>query len=166
MFAYSGFLGIILQGGVMGRLVKRFGEARIALAGFIAVVIAYLMLGFAYTLAALLVVSTISAFGNGVLRPVITSLLTQRIGRHEQGVAIGISGSLSSLAMTVAPPIGGTLLDHHWLVAWALVPATAAALGLIVALADRSRATGTTSTTTVRPDQGAGPMDGRRAGGR
>jgi MFS family permease len=166
VFAYSGFLGIILQGGVMGRLVKRFGETRIALAGFIAVVIAYVMLGFTYTLAVLLVASTISAFGNGVLRPVLTSLVTQRIGRHEQGVAIGISGSLSSLAMTVAPPIGGILLDHHWLVAWALVPATAAALGLIVALADRSRATGTTSTTAVRPDQDAKPMDGRRAGGR
>lgn len=141
MFAYSGFLGIILQGGIMGRLVKRLGEARLALAGFVSVVLAYLVLGFAATLAVLLVVSTLSAFGNGVLRPVITSQLTQRIGRHEQGVVLGISGSLSSLAMTMAPPTGGALLDRHWLVAWTFVPATAATLGLLVALVNRASPT-------------------------
>jgi MFS transporter, DHA1 family, tetracycline resistance protein len=138
LFAYSGFLGIILQGGIMGRLVKRFGEARVALSGFVAVVLAYTQLGFTGTLSVLLLVSTLSAYGNGVLRPVLTSMLTQQVGRHEQGVAIGISGSLSSLAMTIAPPVGGSLLDHRWLVAWALVPASAAALGLIVALVNRS----------------------------
>jgi MFS transporter, DHA1 family, tetracycline resistance protein len=146
LFAYSGFLGIILQGGILGRLVKRLGEARLAIAGFVAVVLAYLVLGFAHTLAVLVVVTTISAFGNGVLRPVITSLLTQAVGRHEQGVAIGISGSLSSLAMTMAPPIGGTLLTYGWLVAWTFVPATAAALGLIVALVRRSSPTSAAGT--------------------
>jgi MFS family permease len=139
LFAYSGFLGIILQGGLIGRLVKWFGEARLALAGFIAAVAAYILLGFTATVSLMIVVSTIAAFGNGVLRPVITSELTQRVGRHEQGVALGISGSLSSLAMTMAPPAGGSLLDHDWLVAWTLVPATAAALGLAAALINRAR---------------------------
>ena len=37
----------------------------------------------------------------------------------------------------MAPPTGGSFLDKDWLLAWALVPATAAALGLIVALANR-----------------------------
>ncbi|HEX8111591.1 MAG TPA: MFS transporter, partial [Kofleriaceae bacterium] len=141
LFAYSGFLGIILQGGLIGRLVKRFGEPRLALAGFVSVVVAYVVLGFVDVppLAPLLVVTAISAFGNGVLRPVISSEITKQVGRHEQGVAIGISGSLNSLAMTIAPPIGGSLiglagpvehLDPRWLVVWTLVPATAAAIGL------------------------------------
>ena len=95
-----------------------------------------------------LAVTASSAFGNGVLRPVITSQITQQVGRHEQGAAIGISGSLSSLAMTMAPPISGGLiglagpLDHiepRWLVVWTLVPATAAAIGLIAALVARKR---------------------------
>jgi len=137
LFAYSGFLGIILQGGILGRLVKKLGEAKVALAGFVAAVIAYVALGFTGTLAMLVIVTTIAAFGSGVLRPVITSQLTQRVGRHEQGVAIGISGSLNSLAMTIAPPIGGALLTEHWLVAWTMVPAAAAAGGLLAALANR-----------------------------
>jgi DHA1 family tetracycline resistance protein-like MFS transporter len=150
LFAYSGFLGIILQGGLLGRLVKRFGETRLALAGFVSVVAACVALGFIDVppLAPLLVVTGISAFGNGVLRPVLTSEITQQVGRHEQGVAIGISGSLNSLAMTIAPPIGGSLLglagrvghiDRTWLVAWTLVPATAAAIGLVASVVTRAR---------------------------
>jgi MFS family permease len=139
LFTYTGVLGIILQGGILGRLVKRLGEARLAIIGFVAASIAYVVLGFIGTLVMLVAVSSVAAFGNGVLRPVITSQLTQRVGRHEQGVALGISASLSSLAMTLAPPTGGVLLDHHWLLAWAIVPATAAALGLLAALVNRTK---------------------------
>ncbi|MBA3538004.1 MAG: MFS transporter [Deltaproteobacteria bacterium] len=137
LFAFSGFLGIILQGGLLGRLVKKFGEAKLVIAGFIAAAIAYLVLGFAQTLAMILVAATISSFGNGVLRPVLTSRITQAVGRHEQGVAIGISSSLSSLAMTMAPPVGGAMIDGMWLLAWACVPATVAVLGLLAALVQR-----------------------------
>jgi MFS family permease len=101
-----------------------------------------------------------------MLRPVVTSEITQQVGRHEQGVAIGISGSLSSLAMTIAPAVGGSLLDlagpvDHldagWLQVWTLVPATAAALGLIVALIRRARRRAvapSSATPAPAPDAG------------
>lgn len=134
LFAYGGLLGIILQGGLIGRLVKKFGEIKLALAGFIAAVIAYVMMGFAYTIAMLVITATVNSFGNGVLRPVLTSRITQLVGRHEQGIALGISGSLSSLAMTLAPPSGGLLLNHDSTMGWAFVAAGAALLGLIAAI--------------------------------
>jgi MFS family permease len=141
LFTYAGFVGIILQGGLIGRLVKRYGEVKLGLAGFVAAVIGYVALGFAETVVALLVVATINGFGNGVLRPVLTSQITQAVGRHEQGVALGISGSLSSLAMTLAPPCGGLMLDQHWTQAWTLVPAGVAAIGLVAALMTKSSGT-------------------------
>jgi len=169
MFTYSGILGMLVQGGLLGRLVKRFGEARLVVSGFVTIMIAYVLLGFAETLAMLVVLATIAAYGTGVLRPVLTSQLTQKVGRHEQGVALGISASLSSLAMTLAPPAGGSLLDHHWLVAWALVPASAAALGLLVALINRPGRTGaaprvvgaagSSGAPDVRPGGAAGTVD-------
>jgi MFS family permease len=133
LFAYAGLLGILLQGGAMRRLVKRFGEIKLTLAGFASAVVAYLLLGWAYTLAMLLIAATISSFGNGVVRPALTALITHSVGRHEQGVAIGISGSLSSLAMSLAPPSGGAMLDGNHTIAWALIPATVMLLGFIVA---------------------------------
>jgi multidrug resistance protein len=134
LFAYVGLLGIILQGGLLGRLVKRVGELRLTLAGFLAAAAAYATVGLSHSLTPLLIGATLSAFGNGVLRPVITSRLTQSVGRHEQGVAIGISGSLNSMAMAMAPPTGGSMLEGGWLTAWAFVPASVVSLGLIVTL--------------------------------
>jgi MFS family permease len=137
LFAYSGFLGIILQGGLMGRLVKRFGEAKLTISGFVAVVIAYALLGVIDTLALLMLTATISAYGNGVLRPVITSSLTQAVGRHEQGVALGISQSLGSVAMILAPAVSGELIEHGWLMAWAFMAAGVSVLGFGAAMARR-----------------------------
>lgn len=141
LFTFSGLLGIILQGGLIGRLVKRFGEVKLGVAGFISVVIAYAGLGFTYTLAVLLVVAVFNSFGNGVLRPVVTSRITQAVAGYEQGIALGISGSLSSLAMSLAPPTGGSLLDGGHTLAWAMIPASVAVLGLIVTLATRPKGT-------------------------
>jgi MFS family permease len=131
LFSFSGFLGLILQGGLIGRLVKKFGEAPLVVAGFISAAIAYVVLGLAPTIMFILVAAVFSAFGNGVLRPVITSRMTQAVGRHEQGVALGVSGSLSSLAMVLAPPIGGYLIDGGNLTEWALVSAATAVIGLL-----------------------------------
>jgi MFS transporter, DHA1 family, tetracycline resistance protein len=139
LFTYAGLLGIILQGGVLGRLVKRYGETKLTIAGFAAAVLAYVTIGLAgelvFGLALLVVGATISAFGNGVLRPVLTSRLTQSVGRHEQGVVLGISGSLSSLAMMFAPPSGGAMITQGWLFGWAMIPTVTVVVALVVALA-------------------------------
>lgn len=139
LFVYSGILGILLQGGLLGRLVKRYGEYRLVVAGFVTAALGYALLGVTYTLTPLLVAATLNAFGNGVLRPALTSQLTQAADRTEQGVVIGISGSLSSFAMMLAPPTGGALLNREWLLAWALIPAAVAVLGLLVAIGSRLR---------------------------
>lgn len=162
LFVFSGIIGIIMQGGILGRLVRTFGEMKLVVAGFITAAIGYALLGFTHSLWLLLVCATFNSFGNGVLRPALTSQITQVAGRQEQGIAIGISSSLSSLAMMMAPPTGGALLDHEWLLAWAMVPATVAILGLFAAMAGRSTveaaiATPATSTGTTKSDELSSP---------
>jgi len=136
LFAFAGFVGIIWQGGVIGRLVKKYGEYQLSIAGFIALIGAYCLIvlvpGHSYM--PMVGITVVNSFGNGVLRPVITSRITQAVGRHEQGVAIGISGSLSSLAMMMAPPTGGLLLENGWLDAWPLVAAGVGFLGLVACM--------------------------------
>lgn len=144
LFAYTGFLGVIIQGGLLGRLVKKFGEARLVVAGFLAGAVAYATLGVTYSLGLLIGVATVAAFGNGVLRPSLTSRITQTVGRHEQGVVLGLSQSLAAIAMTLAPPTGGALIDQAprgqgWLVAWATVCAVVSAIAFAVALGRRGR---------------------------
>jgi MFS transporter, DHA1 family, tetracycline resistance protein len=131
LFAYTGVLGIILQGGLIGRLVKRFGEASLIVAGFGSLVVGYTALGLVHTVGLLVLVATIASFGNGVLRPSITSLVSQNAGRHEQGVVLGFTQSLNALAQVVGPALGGVLLDKGLLSLWAWVAAAFALFGLL-----------------------------------
>jgi DHA1 family tetracycline resistance protein-like MFS transporter len=133
LLGYVGILGIILQGGLIGRLVKRFGDPSLVTAGFLSLVVSYSILGPIHSLGALALVSTISSFGNGVLRPTLSSLVSQSVGRHEQGVALGLTQSLNSVAQIIAPIVGGILIGRGWLTVWAWVAAAAALVGLACA---------------------------------
>ncbi len=132
VYAYVGVLSIILQGGLIGRLVDRFGERRLVRAGFFCSIVGYVALGFTYSLPLLLLVSALTSFGGGVLRPSLTSLITQQTDRSEQGSVLGLTQSLMSLSSIMAPFLAGVLIDHRWLLAWTLVPAISNALGLLL----------------------------------
>jgi len=149
LFGYVGLLGIILQGGLIGRLVKRFGEPALVAAGFVTLAVGYFGLGLAVSSIALGIAGTLAAFGNGVIRPALTSLITQRAGRHEQGVVLGVTQSLMSMASIVAPVAGGLLIEHHMLSTWAWTAAGIAVVGVVV-----SR--GLTGELPLSPDPAAG----------
>lgn len=134
VFAYAGFLGILLQGGFIGRLVKRFGEARLARAGFAAMATSYGVLGLVRNVPELLASATIGSFGQGALRPALTAQVTHNSRRDEQGMVLGITQSLMSVAQITAPPLTGFLIGHQLLFAWGLMAGFAAAVGLVLNL--------------------------------
>jgi predicted MFS family arabinose efflux permease len=131
VYAYLGFLGVILQGGLIGRLVKWFGEMNLVRAGFVLGVIGLVALGFTYGVPLLLVISAVAMSGMGVIRPALTSLITQKTERSEQGVVLGLTQSLNSVSAIVAPAIGGLLIDHSLLAAWAVVAAGISGVALL-----------------------------------
>lgn len=130
VLAYLGFLGVILQGGLMGRLVKVFGEQRLLRAGFFLGMVGLAALGFTNSILWLLVFTAISSSGTGLIRPVATSLITQKASRSEQGVVLGLTQSLNSVSAIIAPAISGLLIDHSLLTAWALVAAAICGIAL------------------------------------
>jgi MFS family permease len=132
LFAFSGFLGIIIQGGMLGRLVKVFKEPRLISAGLLSLGVGYALLGYVEPVAPLLLAMTFSAFGNGVLRPCLTSITTQIAGREEQGVVLGLSQTLSSLASILAGTLSGFLIERSLLGAWGWAAALFCGVGLVV----------------------------------
>lgn len=132
VLAYLGFLGVILQGGLMGRLVKWVGEMNLLRAGFFLGAVGLAALGFTYSIPLLLVVTAVSSAGTGVIRPVLTSLITQKADRSEQGVVLGLTQSLSSVAAIISPAIAGFLIDQHLLATWAVVGAAICGIGLFL----------------------------------
>jgi DHA1 family tetracycline resistance protein-like MFS transporter len=133
VFGYVGFLGIILQGGLFKRLAKRFGEWRLTSIGFGAMVVYSTILSGAHGLVALAIAATLSPMGNAFIRPTLTSFITQKADRGEQGAVLGFQQSLQATAQIIAPLVAGLLIDRGWLPAWAGCTALAAGAGLFLA---------------------------------
>ena len=132
VFALSGLVGAFIQGGMIGRLVKKYGEGRLAAIGFFLFGLGYFILGVEGTITVLVVSTIAAAAGNAVLRPTLTALITHRADRREQGVVLGLTQSLSSVAAIIAPPLSGFLIGHHLGRTWAWVTAGAAFVGLLM----------------------------------
>lgn len=130
IFAFNGFLGIIMQGGMVGRMVKWLGERKVVRLGFFTAMLGYAAVGLTRTIGQLLWVSALSSVGGAGLRPALTSLVTQKAGKREQGVIIGLTQSLMSIAQITAPIISGVLIDHHFLTTWAVWAGVLAGLAL------------------------------------
>jgi MFS family permease len=79
----------------------------------------------------LLAATTLCSLG-GVVRPVVTSRVTQAVERGEQGTVLGLTQSLTSVSQIAGPVIAGWLIEHALLSEWAFAAAAIAAAGLVL----------------------------------
>jgi MFS transporter, DHA1 family, tetracycline resistance protein len=131
IFTFVGVFSMIMQGGLVGRAVKWFGERKVIRIGFISSFLFYIALGLTHTIGQLLFVLGVSSIGGAGLRPALTSLITQKAGRREQGVIIGLTQSIMSVCQIIAPLIAGFMIQQHWLTLWAVWAGVLAGLALL-----------------------------------
>ena len=144
-FALSAFVGLVVQGGMIRRLVPKHGERRLAMIGFAASAIGYPLLGASTALGVLAAATVVSAFGNSLLRPTLTALITRAADPSEQGAVLGLTQSLASITSTIAPPLAGFLIQHGHGDAWAYVLGGVNALGLVLIATDQAGTTAANS---------------------
>lgn len=128
--AFMGLLGVIIQGGLIGKLVARFGEGRLVVAGFVSMALSDLLLSGIHTAPLLLLAIVGLSFGISVVRPALTSLVTFIVPRDEQGMAIGLTQSMMSVSQITAPLLAGALINHGRLGIWACAAAFTCVLGI------------------------------------
>ena len=110
IFGFIGIISVILQGGLIGRLVKMFGETALARTGLFLLALAMLFLPLVSTLSMLLLVCGVTAVANGLVNPTLNGLASQMIDRSWQGRALGLMQSAGSVGRLVGPLLGGWLL--------------------------------------------------------
>ncbi|MDQ6809548.1 MAG: MFS transporter [Verrucomicrobiota bacterium] len=110
LFGFIGILAVIVQGGLIGRLVKLFGETTLARAGLILTAISLALLPFSVSLTTLLLVCAGLSIGSGIASPPLNGLASQMIERSWQGRALGVLQSAGSTARLLGPLLGGWLL--------------------------------------------------------
>jgi MFS family permease len=147
-WAFAGLMGILLQGPALGRLVKRFGERALNRTGFMGYTVGYALLAFCHSIPMLALATLVTSIG-GMVRPTLTSLITQATPREEQGVVLGLTQSLNSVALIIAPPLGGYLIEHGWLTAWGLAASAVAFIGLMLASGSSEELEANSSTVNM-----------------
>jgi len=115
LFAYVGLIAVIIQGGLIGRLVKRFGEMPLVIVGALCFAISLFAVPFvgpaAGGLAALLIGGGVFSMGNSLATPALTSLASKSADPAQQGVVLGVTQSTASLARAVGPSIAAILIS-------------------------------------------------------
>lgn len=111
LFTYVGVLGAIIQGGLIGRLVKAFGEKQLVLIGTIVFAVSLFTLPMSTSLTFLLITSTGIAIGNSLVTPTLNGLASKSVSPAWQGRILGAMSAAASLARIIGPVLGGFLLD-------------------------------------------------------
>ena len=109
-----GVTGAIVQGMLIGRLARRFGEHRLVVAGTVLVGCTLVLIPIVADIriyGLLLALGPILAFGSGILNPSIPSLLSQATDSDAFGGILGLGQSLSALGRVVGPTFAGLLFE-------------------------------------------------------
>ena len=103
LFVYAGVLGAIVQGGLIGRLATRFGEARLIVGGAFIAAVAGAVLPFVDSIGRLMMILALLAVGHGLTAPSLSSLISKMVPAGETGGVMGVYQGISSLARIVGP---------------------------------------------------------------
>jgi MFS transporter, DHA1 family, tetracycline resistance protein len=106
--SFIGLLVALVQGGLIGIVVKKFGQKKVILTGFILWSIGMFLFAFANQSWMLYAILIPYALG-GVAGPTLQGLLSNQVSEREQGNLQGALTSMISLTTIIGPAIATTL---------------------------------------------------------
>lgn len=109
LFGFVGVISIVVQGGLIGRLVKRFGERTIIPFGLALLAVGVALLPLAPRGPALFAVFGVMALGQSLTTPSLQALISRSASAGDQGAVLGSAQSIGALARTGGPALGGVL---------------------------------------------------------
>lgn len=128
LFAYCGIIGAFVQGGAIGRLVRKMGEPKLIAISLVLTAVSFAMFPFISGTSQLswtvlfkreglpwvweLFALGLLAVGTSLTRPPLFGLLSNLTHEHEQGATIGVAQSAGSLARILGPIYATTLLHY------------------------------------------------------
>lgn len=139
IFAYCGLVSAFLQGGLIGRLVKRYGEPSLIIASLVLFGLSLITLPWATGLGGLLAGLAVVSAASGLNRAPTIGLVSIFSPPSEQGASMGVIQSAGTLARIAGPVLATTLyaeLPHspYWVgggialaaavLAWVKLPRT------------------------------------------
>ncbi len=110
ILALIGLIGAFIQGGLIGRLSKRFGDGHLASAGALLLGGGFLALPFTASVGTMIGACILVAIGNSLMMPTLSAISSRSAEAAWQGRALGVMQSAGSLARWIGPTVAGALL--------------------------------------------------------
>ena len=117
IFAYVGVWSVVVQGGLIGKLIKKFGEHQLFLWGHIFTFIGVFFVPFAPQSALFsigLVILFFFAIGTSLVAPINLSMISLYSYKQQQGQIMGLSQSVNSFARIMGPFSGSILYGMNF----------------------------------------------------
>ena len=117
MMAFIGLVTAIVQGGLVGRMVKTFGETKLLRGGILLVMVSLAMIPWVTPETFLpwqLIAFGLLALGNGCITPTITSLLSKVSNPKDIGQVLGVNQSFGSMARALGMGVSGFLYGFEF----------------------------------------------------
>jgi len=111
IFVVIGTILVLVQGGLIGRIIKRYGEAQALLAGTIGIGIGLALLAAATEPVLGVIGCSFLALGMGLASPSTSSLISKEAAADEQGSILGVNQSVGSLARILGPAVAGQAFE-------------------------------------------------------
>ena len=124
VFVYIGLVQIVLQGFLIGILVKSVGEEKLIAFGSLLMTMGMFLMPLISNIAIFLVSMTLIAFSIGTMNTTIPSFISKRTSPDEQGGMLGVAQSVGSIARVPGPLIGGFVFQFAGLAAPFFLSAT------------------------------------------
>lgn len=107
-----GIVSALIQGGLIRRLVPRFGETVLAIAGPAILGLGFLVVAVAPSWAFVVVGCLLMPIGFGLNNPSLFGLISRAAPADEQGAFLGLNQSVSSLARMTGPALAGFVFER------------------------------------------------------
>lgn len=128
VLAFVGLVAVVMQGAVVGRVVRRLGERPTFMLGLVLNVVGLVGASLTRSIWLFYGLAGLASAGGALALPAFTSILSQSVREGAQGRLQGVSGSLESLARIVGPIWGNGLLRYD-----TALPYASAGLLLLIA---------------------------------
>jgi DHA1 family tetracycline resistance protein-like MFS transporter len=106
-----GVLGVLVQVGLVGRVVGALGERRAFELGLLLAALGWGGAALAHTVPLFILLLVPAGVGGGLCTPSLTSLISRCAAPEEQGTVQGAASALESLGRTIGPVWGNGLLQ-------------------------------------------------------
>jgi MFS family permease len=112
LFTTIGLVSLVVQGGFINPLKKRFGDTALVVAGVGLLMVGIALVPLPHVFWGQFPVSALIAVGNGISAPVLTALVSLLSPEAQRGETIGVFQSMQSLGRIIGPITGGYLFEH------------------------------------------------------